>query len=260
MECLKWFVEEQGIPLTVPDAGGETLIHHAAFHGQVKCLEYLLHRANKSGESVCQCYCDNDSIFIILFTLAYTDESGVTPAHFAAQRGHLDCLRVKTMHPFIHISIHSSTYLSIHPYICPFIHISIHSSTYLSIYPCIYPFIHISIHSSTYLYIHPCIYPFIHISIHSSMYLSIHPHIYPLNPLSVHLPYLFIHLFQLFINRGFDVTLPDHENMKPSDWADAMGQHSCTQYLLMFELCWQLSRDVSRLTQQVETLVFVSIY
>ena len=197
--------------------------------------------------------CNNDIIFIILFTLAYTDESGVTPAHFAAQRGHLDCLRVKTMHPFIHISIHSSMYLSIHPRICPFIHVSIHSSMYLSIHPRIYPFIHVSIHSSMYLSIHPRIYPFIYVSIHSSVYLSI-------NPLSVYLLYLFIHPFQLFINRGFDVTLPDHENMKPSDWADAMGQHSCTQYLLMFELCWQLSRDVSRLTQQVETLVLVSIY
>ena len=50
LECLKFLVEEMGVALTVPDAGGETLLHHAAFHGQVKCLEYLLHRAKKSSE------------------------------------------------------------------------------------------------------------------------------------------------------------------------------------------------------------------
>ena len=35
MECIQWIVEEWKVPLEVRDAGGETLIHHAAFHGQV---------------------------------------------------------------------------------------------------------------------------------------------------------------------------------------------------------------------------------
>ena len=49
--------------------------------------------------------------------------------------------------------------------------------------------------------------------------------------------------------------MPDREHQKPSDWADAMGHHSCTHYLLMYEMCWQLSRDVSLLTQQVNVYV-----
>lgn len=54
------------------------------------------------------------------------------------------------------------------------------------------------------------------------------------------------------IDSGIDVTVADHENMKPADWSDATGQHSCTQYLIMIELCWQLSRDVSVLTRNIE--------
>ena len=59
-------------------------------------------------------------------------------------------------------------------------------------------------------------------------------------------------LSQLMIDYGLDVTAPDRENMRPADWADATGQHSCTHYLLMYELCWQLSRDVSILTRDIE--------
>ena len=54
MECLEWLVEEGGVTLMVPDAGGETLLHHAAFNGQVMCLEYLLHRLSLSKEQVCK--------------------------------------------------------------------------------------------------------------------------------------------------------------------------------------------------------------
>ena len=35
MECLQWLVEEGKVPFQVRDTGGETLMHHAAFHGQV---------------------------------------------------------------------------------------------------------------------------------------------------------------------------------------------------------------------------------
>ena len=36
------------------------------------------------------CYHGND----VSFDAGFVDDSGVSPAHFAAQRGHLDCLRV----------------------------------------------------------------------------------------------------------------------------------------------------------------------
>ena len=35
LDCLKWLIEEGGVSLVVAGAGGETLRHHAAFHGQV---------------------------------------------------------------------------------------------------------------------------------------------------------------------------------------------------------------------------------
>ena len=46
--------------------------------------------------------------------------------------------------------------------------------------------------------------------------------------------------------------MADREHQKPLDWADAMGHHTCTHYLLMYEMCWQLSREVVLLTQQVQ--------
>ena len=36
-------------------------------------------------------------LFIVYYLPAYVDESGVTPAHFAAQRGHIDCLMVNNI-------------------------------------------------------------------------------------------------------------------------------------------------------------------
>ena len=44
LECVKWLVEEGGVPMVVPDSGGETLLHYSAFHGQAKILEWLLDR------------------------------------------------------------------------------------------------------------------------------------------------------------------------------------------------------------------------
>ncbi len=35
LDCLQWLVGEGQVPLAVKDADGETLMHHAAFHGQV---------------------------------------------------------------------------------------------------------------------------------------------------------------------------------------------------------------------------------
>ena len=35
VEVLQWLVEEGKVPLAVKDAGGETLLHHAAHHSQV---------------------------------------------------------------------------------------------------------------------------------------------------------------------------------------------------------------------------------
>ena len=42
--------------------------------------------------------------FCTCFAVAYMDESGVTPAHFAAQSGHLDCLRVSALH--VNLDVH----------------------------------------------------------------------------------------------------------------------------------------------------------
>ena len=35
VECVQWMVEECKVPLEVRDTGGETLMHHAAYNGQV---------------------------------------------------------------------------------------------------------------------------------------------------------------------------------------------------------------------------------
>ena len=81
----------------VPEAGGETLLHHAAFHGQTKCLEFLIHKTKKSSESVGECGgCGLLRYHGDAFA-GFVDESGVSPAHFAAQKGHLDCLRVSIL-------------------------------------------------------------------------------------------------------------------------------------------------------------------
>ena len=87
-------MDETDVEMVVPDAGGETLLHHAAFHGkvcnvillysvlayalQVLILEWLLDRVKNSSDKIPD----------------VVDDSGVTPAHFAAQQGHLDCLQV----------------------------------------------------------------------------------------------------------------------------------------------------------------------
>lgn len=80
VECLQYLVQEGGVPLEVKDAGGETLLHHAAYHGQHRCLELLLKLLKTTQKT--------DQPTEIL------DDSGVTPAHFAAQRGHLECLQL----------------------------------------------------------------------------------------------------------------------------------------------------------------------
>jgi len=48
------------------------------FCSQVLILEWLLERIKNSSEKIPD----------------VVDDSGVTPAHFAAQQGHLDCLQV----------------------------------------------------------------------------------------------------------------------------------------------------------------------
>eukprot|EP00731_Ephydatia_muelleri_P000789 Em0001g789a len=80
VECLQYLIQEGGVPLEVKDAGGETLLHHAAYHGQHRCLELLLKLLKATQKT--------DQPTEIL------DDSGVTPAHFAAQRGHLECLQL----------------------------------------------------------------------------------------------------------------------------------------------------------------------
>ena len=51
LECVKWLVEEAGVPMVVRDSGGETLLHYAAFHGQDKILEWLLERVRTTDDT-----------------------------------------------------------------------------------------------------------------------------------------------------------------------------------------------------------------
>ena len=55
MECLQWLVEEGKVPFQVRDTGGETLMHHAAFHGQVSTAVFVLYQVESS---VFNKYCD----------------------------------------------------------------------------------------------------------------------------------------------------------------------------------------------------------
>ncbi|CAI8008220.1 Synphilin-1 [Geodia barretti] len=79
LEVLQWLVEEGKVPLVVQDAGGETLLHHAAHHGSANCLQWLLKVAKPPKQEE---------------LVEFLDNFGVTPAHFAAQQGHLECLQL----------------------------------------------------------------------------------------------------------------------------------------------------------------------
>ena len=50
---------------------------------------------------------------------------------------------------------------------------------------------------------------------------------------------------------GYSAVLPDQENQKPLDWADATGQILCVRYLMMYETCWSLSHKVAHLVDQL---------
>ena len=39
---MRWLVDETDVEMVVPDAGGETLLHHAAFHGKVYQHQHAL--------------------------------------------------------------------------------------------------------------------------------------------------------------------------------------------------------------------------
>ena len=81
LECVKVLVLEAKVPLTVVELGCETLLHHAAFTGQTVILKWLLeHMKGKKTNS--------------LLSSDLQDMFGVTPAHFAAQQGYIDCLQV----------------------------------------------------------------------------------------------------------------------------------------------------------------------
>jgi hypothetical protein len=76
VECLKVLMQATNGEVETFDKG-LTLLHHAAYYGQEACLSFLLSKVKeKQG---------------VNFSLA--NDSGVTPAHIAAQRGHLHCLQ-----------------------------------------------------------------------------------------------------------------------------------------------------------------------
>ena len=88
----------------------------------------------------------------------------------------------------IHLAVHLSILLSIHPCmhasICPLIHLSMHACIHVSIHSSIYPPMHICIHPSIYLSIHPCIHQLssVHAHIHPYIHTHMHPSIYPSLP------------------------------------------------------------------------------
>eukprot|EP00117_Sycon_ciliatum_P008236 scpid30240/ scgid11026/ Synphilin-1; Alpha-synuclein-interacting protein len=77
LDCLQYLLQCGNSDLEIDDHG-HTLLHHAAYHGQTQCLGYLLDLAKKSGKDLNE----------------YSDDVDVTPAHVAAQQGHIDCLRL----------------------------------------------------------------------------------------------------------------------------------------------------------------------
>ena len=81
LECVKILVLDAHVPLTIQELGNETLLHHAAHIGQTDILKWLLDYLRETQGNVIK---DSD----------LQDAFGVTPAHFAAQQGYLDCLQV----------------------------------------------------------------------------------------------------------------------------------------------------------------------
>ena len=81
LDCVQILVLEAKVPLTIVELESETLLHHAAFNGQSNILKWLIdYMKEKQGSTI------RDSEF--------QDVYGVTPGHFAAQQGYLDCLQV----------------------------------------------------------------------------------------------------------------------------------------------------------------------
>ena len=81
LNCVQILVLDANVPLTIVELESETLLHHAAFNGQAKILKWLIeHMKEKQGNTI------KDS--------ELQDAFGVTPAHFSAQQGYLDCLQV----------------------------------------------------------------------------------------------------------------------------------------------------------------------
>ncbi|KAI6650451.1 Synphilin-1 isoform X1 [Oopsacas minuta] len=78
-ECVQILVLDAKVPLTIVELGSETLLHHAAFTGQAMILKWLLDHLKEK-----HTIADSD----------IQDVYGVTPAHFAAQQGYIDCLQV----------------------------------------------------------------------------------------------------------------------------------------------------------------------
>ena len=81
LECVKILVLEAKVPLTIVELGSETLLHHAAFTGQPVILKWLLEHLKGKKTNPLQ-------------SSDLQDMFGVTPAHFAAQQGYVNCLQV----------------------------------------------------------------------------------------------------------------------------------------------------------------------
>ena len=83
-------------------------------------------------------------LFIVYYFPAYVDESGVTPAHFAAQRGHIDCLMVNK---YLHYNVqYNYNYVCVHVYFT--IHVLIttnHKCLCLELIPTVHQYMHLII-------------------------------------------------------------------------------------------------------------------
>ncbi|XP_065174404.1 uncharacterized protein LOC135804459 isoform X1 [Sycon ciliatum] len=77
VDCLKRLVIASNGDLDT-DECGNTLLHHACYHGKHACLQFLMEYTKEHDKDI------ND----------FSNDKGVTPAHVAGQLGHIECLRV----------------------------------------------------------------------------------------------------------------------------------------------------------------------
>ena len=146
-------------------ANGISGLERVQLSGGTAAYELALILRLMSYPFICQVFLHECLIIYSSFYPSYNYQSSIFPSIITYPFIH------PFFQPFTYLP-HSSIHLSIYS-----VHLQcIHSFTYM--YLSIHPSIHLSIHSFIHLSIHSSIYPFIHLSIHSSIYPFIHLSIY----------------------------------------------------------------------------------